>query len=179
MKTKELVLMALLVAVGAALYLVIPGYNSGMKPDFMLTMMFIGILLFPNVKNVLLLALSTGVISGIFSTFPLGFFPNIIDKLITAFVFFAVITLFSKAAKNVIGSTIFVAFGTLVSGAIFLSVAFFILGVKIPGVENPFIFFYMTVVLPAVVLNVIAFIIINPIVIKLAKRSSFKTAVLN
>lgn len=48
MNTKNLVLMALLVAVGAALYLIIPGYGEGMKPDFMLTMMFIGILLFPE-----------------------------------------------------------------------------------------------------------------------------------
>ena len=46
MNTKNLVLMAMLVAVGAALYLVIPGINGGMKPDFMLTMMFIGILFF-------------------------------------------------------------------------------------------------------------------------------------
>ena len=41
MNTKNLVLMSLLVSVGAALYLVIPGFNGGMKPDFMLTMMFI------------------------------------------------------------------------------------------------------------------------------------------
>lgn len=50
MNTKNLVLMALLVGVGAVLYIIIPGINGGMKPDFMLTMMFIGILLFPNVK---------------------------------------------------------------------------------------------------------------------------------
>ena len=56
MNTKNLVLMALLVAVGAALYLIIPGYGEGMKPDFMLTMMFIGILLFPEKKSVFLLA---------------------------------------------------------------------------------------------------------------------------
>jgi hypothetical protein len=41
MKTKSLVLMSLLTAVGAALYLIIPPIAGGMKPDFMLTMMFI------------------------------------------------------------------------------------------------------------------------------------------
>ena len=102
MNTKNLVLMSLLVAVGAALYLVIPGFNGGMKPDFMLTMMFIGILLFPDVRSVFLLAISTGVISGLFSTFPLGFFPNIVDKLITAFVIYAVIISLKKVAKNLI-----------------------------------------------------------------------------
>ena len=90
MNTKNLVLMALLVAVGAALYLVIPAFNGRMKPDFMLTMMFIGIFLFPDVKSVFLLAISTGVISGLFSTFPLGFFPNVVDKLVTAFVIFGI-----------------------------------------------------------------------------------------
>ena len=84
MNTKNLVLMALLVSVGATLYVIIPGINGGMKPDFMLTMMFVGILLFPNVKNVFLLAVTTGVLSGLFSTFPGGFFPNIIDKFISA-----------------------------------------------------------------------------------------------
>jgi len=37
MNTKNLVLMALLVGVGAALYVVTPGMVNGMKPDFMLT----------------------------------------------------------------------------------------------------------------------------------------------
>lgn len=72
MNTKNLVFMALLVAVGAALYLVIPGYNGGMKPDFMLTMMFIGILLFPQARNVFLLGGTTGVISGIFQASLVG-----------------------------------------------------------------------------------------------------------
>ena len=121
---EKLVLMALLVAVGATLYLVIPGFNGGMKPDFMLTMMFIGIFLFPDVRSVFLLAVSTGVISGLFSTFPLAFFPNIIDKLITAFVIFAVIVTLKKVANNLIGATVIVGLGTLLSGAIFLSVAF-------------------------------------------------------
>ena len=75
MNTKNLVLMAMLVAVGAALYLIIPGINGGMKTDFMLTMMFIGILLFRDVKSVFILTIATGVLSGLFSTFPLGFFP--------------------------------------------------------------------------------------------------------
>ena len=67
MKTKSLVLMSLLTAVGAALYLIIPPITGGMKPDFMLTMMFIGILLFPEVRNVFLLGMTTGLISGLFS----------------------------------------------------------------------------------------------------------------
>ena len=96
MNTKNLVLMSLLLAVGAVLYIIIPGFNGGMKPDFMLTMMFIGILLFPDVKSVFLLGITTGVISGLFSTFPGGFVPNVIDKSITAFVFFGLVLLLNK-----------------------------------------------------------------------------------
>lgn len=174
MDTKKLVLMSLLVAVGATLYLVIPGYNGGMKPDFMLTMMFIGIFLFPDVRSVFLLAISTGVLSGLFSSFPLGFFPNIVDKLVTAFVIFAVVVTLKKVANNLIGATIIAGLGTLLSGAVFLSIAIFIL-----GVELPFTALFLTVVLPAVAMNGVAFFIIQPIVKKLMTRSAIGTAVSN
>ena len=166
--------MAMLIAVGTALYLVIPGINGGMKPDFMLTMMFIGILLFRDVKSVFILTIATGVLSGLFSTFPLGFFPNIVDKLITGFAFYAVIKSFKSISSNLIASTVLVGLGTLLSGFIFLSVAIFIL-----GVELPFLFLFATVVLPAVVLNGVAFFIINPIVMKILERSSFHKPVAN
>jgi hypothetical protein len=174
LNTKNLVLMAMLVAVGAALYLIIPGINGGMKPDFMLTMMFIGILLFRDVKSVFILTIATGVLSGLFSTFPLGFLPNIVDKLITGFVFYAVIKSFKSISSNLIASNVLVGLGTLLSGFIFLSVAIFILGVDVP-----FLFLYATVVLPAVVLNGLAFFLIQPIVTKILERSSFHKPVAN
>lgn len=172
MNTKNLVLMSLLVSVGAALYLVIPGINGGMKPDFMLTMMFVGILLFPNAKSVFLLGLTTGVISGLFSTFPAGFIPNIIDKFITAFVFFAVVLLIKKLATKLSVAVTLCGLGTILSGTIFLATAIFILGVDVP-----FGLLFLTVVLPAVLLNGVAFAIIFPIVVTLVKRSKLQTAV--
>jgi hypothetical protein len=178
LNTKNLVLMAMLVAVGAALYLVVPGFNAGMKFDFMLIMMFVGMFLFPDARSVLLLAVSTGVVSGILSTIPGGFIPNVIDKLITAFVVFAVIIVLKKIAKNLIVQTVIAAIGTLLSGTIFLTIAIFLLGIDF-GLNNPFAFLFVTVVLPTVVMNAVAFFIINPIVNKLTKRSSFKTAVSN
>ncbi|MCM3612379.1 tryptophan transporter [Planococcus sp. MERTA32b] len=172
MNTKNLVLMALLVSVGAALYVVIPGINGGMKPDFMLTMMFVGILLFPNLKSTFLLAVTTGVISGLFSTFPGGFFPNIIDKFITAFVFLAFVFMLKKAATKLPAAIALVAGGTVLSGSIFLSAAIFLIGAEIP-----FALLFTTVVLPAMIFNGIAFGLIYPIVITLVKRSKFETAV--
>lgn len=179
MNTKNLVLMAMLVAVGAALYLVIPGYNGGMKPDFMLTMMFIGMFLFRDVRSVFLLAITTGVLSGMFSTFPLGFFPNIVDKLITAFVIYAVIISLKKVADNLFIASAIVGLGTLISGTIFLSVAIFILGAEIPGLESPFVPLFVSVVLPAIALNAVAFFIIKPIIVKIMERSSFNKPVSN
>lgn len=51
MKTKELVIMALFAAIGAALHSIIPPFLGGMKPDMMLIMMFMGILLFRGCKT--------------------------------------------------------------------------------------------------------------------------------
>ena len=174
MNTKNLVLMSLLVSVGAALYLVIPGFNGGMKPDFMLTMMFIGILLFPKASHVFLLAITTGVISGLFSTFPAGFIPNVVDKFITAFVFFAVVVALKHLTTKLPVAVALTAIGTLFSGVIFLSVAIFVL-----GVDLPFGGLVIGVVLPTVALNSIAFFFIFPIVTQLVKRSKFKTALSN
>ena len=171
MNTKNLVLMSLLVAVGAVLYIIIPGFNGGMKPDFMLTMMFIGILLFPEIKNVFLLGLSTGIISGLFSTFPGGFVPNIIDKLITALVFFGLVILLKKLANKLATAIVLTCIGTLVSGTVFLSTAIFIFNAGAVFTE-----LFVIVVLPAVLINGIAFFIIYPFVGKLVRRSNFKTA---
>ncbi|MFJ8066832.1 tryptophan transporter [Psychrobacillus sp. NPDC096426] len=171
MNTKNLVLMSLLIGVGAVLYIIIPGFNGGMKPDFMLTMMFIGILLFPDVKSVFLLGISTGVISGLFSTFPGGFVPNIIDKSVTAFVFFGLVLLLTKFAIKLPVAVVLTCVGTLVSGTVFLSTAIFVFGAGAVFGE-----LFVIVVLPAIAINAVAFFIIYPIIGKLIKRSKFKTA---
>ena len=174
MNTKNLVLMALLVGIGAALYLIIPGYGDGMKPDFMLTMMFIGILLFPTFKETFLLAITTGVLSGLFSSFPGGFVPNIIDKVVTGLIFFAIVIALRHLAQKVAVGAVLVGLGTLLSGTIFLSAALLLVG--LPG-GAAFSALFTIVVLPTIALNVIAFIIIYPILTSLLKRSNFNTSV--
>lgn len=171
MKTKNLVLMALLVAVGAALYLVIPGFNGGMKPDFMLTMMFIGIFLFPNSRDVFLLAVTTGILSGLFSTFPGGFVPNIIDKFVTAYTVLFLVKLLKGQTKNIVPAAVLVGVGTIISGSVFLGSAILVIGANIP-----FIALFSTVVLPAIAINIIAFVVIYPIITTLVKRSKFETS---
>ncbi|MBP2241080.1 hypothetical protein J2Z40_001642 [Cytobacillus eiseniae] len=167
MKTKNLVALSLLVGMGAVLHAVMPGFGAGMKPDMMLTMMFLGIILFPDAKSVLLLSLSTGIISGLTTTFPGGLIPNIIDKPVTAALFFGLFLLVQKFNKSMISAAVLTAVGTLISGIVFLTSAFLIVG--LPG---PFTVLFGLVVLPAVLVNTITMIILYPIAQSIMKRTN-------
>ncbi|KAB7704951.1 tryptophan transporter [Bacillus aerolatus] len=167
MNTKSLVSLSLLIGMGAVLHTVMPGLFLGMKPDMMLTMMFLGILLFPNVKSVLLAGLVTGIISGLTTAFPGGLIPNMIDKPVTAFVFYGLFILFIKYSKNAAGAAFLTAIGTIVSGVVFLSSALVIVG--LPG---PFAALFLTIVLPASVVNAVVMLVIYPIVQSVLKRSN-------
>ncbi|MDT9023470.1 tryptophan transporter [Rossellomorea yichunensis] len=172
MKTKTLVSLSLLVGIGAVLHTVIPGIFLGMKPDMMLTMMFLGIILFPAKKNVLLLGLLTGVISGLTTQFPGGFLPNLIDKPITAFVFYGLFLATKKIARSLVGASVLTAVGTLVSGSIFLLSAYVIVG--LPGA---FFALFAAVVLPATLINAGAMFVVYPIINGILKRSTIREAV--
>jgi hypothetical protein len=172
MNTKVLVSLALLVGIGAVLHTVVPPILFGMKPDMMLTMMFLAILLFPSVKNVALVSLTTAVISALTTSFPGGQIANLIDKPITAFVFFALFMLVKKATgiKTPVAAAL-TAVGTLVSGTVFLAAAALIVG--LPG-GNSVMALVAAVVLPATVVNTIVMVVIYPIVQSVLKRTSIK-----
>lgn len=127
----------------------------------------IGIILFREKKYVLLLGVLTGIISGLTTSFPGGFFPNIIDKCITSFAFYGLLLASGKLAKKLPALIVFTAVGTLISGIIFLGSAFFIAG--LPG---PFAILFGTVVLPTTALNAVAMFILFPIVSTVAKRTN-------
>ncbi|MDW8515341.1 tryptophan transporter [Priestia flexa] len=173
MNTKTLVSLSLLVGIGAVLHAIMPPVLFGMKPDMMLTMMFLGILLFPGVKNVLLLGLTTGAISALTTGFPGGQVPNIIDKPITAFIIFGLLLLVRNVTtvKTPVAAAL-TAVGTLVSGIIFLSAAALIVG--LPGDLMALI---VGVVLPATVVNTIVMVVVYPIVNSVLKRTSISAKV--
>ncbi|ADE67640.1 Substrate-specific component TrpP of tryptophan ECF transporter [Priestia megaterium] len=150
----------------------VPPILFGMKPDMMLTMMFLAILLFPSVKNVGLVALTTAAISALTTSFPGGQIANLVDKPITAFVFFALFMLVKKATgiKTPVAAAL-TAVGTLVSGTVFLSAAALIVG--LPG-GNSVMALVAAVVLPATVVNTIVMVVIYPIVQSVLKRTSIK-----
>lgn len=170
MNTKNLVALSLLVGMGAVLHAVVPGIFQGMKPDMMLTMMFLGIILFPDKKSVLLLGLVTGLISGITSTFPGGLFPNIIDKFLTAFFVYGLFLALKKFNRSIVTIGAITAIGTIISGVIFLSSAYFLVG--LPG---PFVALFAAVVLPATALNTFTMVILYPVANTVLKRTNLKS----
>src|SRR6185437_9441753 len=92
MNTRVLVILSLLMGMGTVLHFVMPPI-AGIKPDMALPLMFLGIVLFPERKNVVLLAIGTGILTALTTGFPMGQIPNMIDKPITAFVFFGLYAL--------------------------------------------------------------------------------------
>lgn len=166
MNTKNLVALSLLVGMGAVLHAVVPGFFLGMKPDMMLTMMFLGIILFPDKKSVLLVGAVTGLISGLTTTFPGGMVPNIIDKPVTAFVFFGILLLMQRYQSSIYTVAALTAVGTIVSGIVFLGSAYYLVG--LPG---PFTALFAAVVLPAAAFNTVFMAILYPVATTIFKRA--------
>lgn len=159
---------------GAVLHAIIPPFFLGMKPDMMLTMMFLGIVLFPEKKNVFLLAILTGIISGLTTTFPGGMIPNIIDKPVTALIFFGLFLTLAKYRDSLVSVAILTAVGTIVSGIAFLTSAYYLVG--LPG---PFVGLFAAVVLPAAAFNTVAMIVLYPVALSVVKRTTLTKQSLN
>lgn len=172
MKTKDLVLLSLFMGIGAVLHIIAPPILFGMKPDIMLPMMFLGILIFPKVNHVLVLSIATGVISALTTAVPGGQISNLVEKPITAFVFFALLMLVPKQQDKKIIAPILATLGTIVSGSVFLAMALFVIG-QMPG---SFIALFVAVVLPATLFNVVFTIILYPIIKSILQRSQMSFA---
>ncbi|MFC4024522.1 tryptophan transporter [Oceanobacillus longus] len=167
MNTRILVILSLLVGMGAVLHTVVPPMLFGVKPDMLLSMMFLGILLFPKMKYVLILSIATGIISALTTSAPGGQIANIIDKPITALLFLAMFLLVKDRVSTNLSAPVLTAVGTMISGSIFLAVALFIVGLM----EGGFLALFIGIVLPATVVNTIIMIVTYPVVQGIMKRS--------
>ncbi|MFD2208430.1 tryptophan transporter [Virgibacillus halophilus] len=167
MKTRVLVILSLLVAIGAVLHAVMPPLLFGMKPDMLLSMMFLGIMLFPKPKYVIVLAIATGVISALTTDAPGGQIANMIDKPITAFAFLALFLMLKHVVNINIAAPVLTAVGTIISGSIFLSVALFIVGLM----QGGFLALFIGIVLPAAAVNTLVMIVVFPVVRGILKRA--------
>ncbi|WP_138419773.1 tryptophan transporter [Aquibacillus sediminis] len=166
MKTRVLIILALFIGIGAVLHAIAPPILFGMRPDIMLPMMFLGILLFPKASYVLVLSIATGAISALTTTMPGGQISNMIDKPITAFIFFGLFLLVRNLMNQNISAPILAAIGTIVSGSVFLGM------VNVLGLlPDAFAVLFIGVVLPATLFNVVFIIVLYPILQNIMKRS--------
>ena len=159
MKTKQLVTNSLLLAVGFLLHYVTPAIGLPMQIDFSLITLILIIAFNRNSFSTCLASgVATGIFSGITTKFPLGFIPNIIDKITTAIVAYLLIKLLDKTALSIkIKAIIVNAVVTLVSGIVFLVSALLLV-----GLPAPFSVLFVTVVVPATIVNtIVGFLVSN------------------
>ena len=163
MKTKQLVTNALLLAVGFLLHYVTPAIGLPMQIDFSLITLVLVITLNRNSFGTCIAGgIATGIFSGITTKFPLGFIPNIIDKLVTTIAVYLLVKLLDKTAlHSKVKAVVTNAVGTVISGTVFLVSA-----LLLTGLPAPFSVLLVTVVIPATIVNTIAGFIINTICIK-------------
>ena len=161
--TKQLVTNSLLLAVGFLLHYVTPAIGLPMQIDFSLITLILVITLNRNSFNTCVASgVATGIFSGLTTKFPLGFIPNIIDKITTAITVYLLLKLLDKTTLSSKIKAIAVnSVGTVISGTVFLVSALLLV-----GLPAPFSLLFVTVVIPATIVNTIAGFIINTICIK-------------
>ena len=121
-QTRNLTVSAIFMALGLVLHFMVPGIFFGVKPDFLLSMMFISLMIVGDVKEALLIGVAGGIMSALTTGFPGGQIPNFIEKIITSLVVFYMI---KAMGKNFSISKVILIFalGTIVSGTLFLTIA--------------------------------------------------------
>lgn len=168
MNLKKLITSSMFLAIGAILHQITPPIFLGMKPDFLLAMMFITIFVFDDYKLSLLVGAAAGVFTAATTNFPGGQIPNLIDKIITA----NCIYFLYKALKNSFNSNVSILIisfiGTVISGAVFLGSAGIMFG--LPG---SFLALMISVVVPAATINTVTTLVFYRIV-HTAMRLSYR-----
>ncbi|BBN99512.1 tryptophan transporter [Sporolactobacillus terrae] len=170
MKLKNLIVVALLLAIGTILHALVPGFP--MKSDFGLVMLFISLFLFTDLKSFLIIGLVDGILAGLTTTMPGGFIPNVVDKLITSTVVFLVFYLIARHLQpkaTYIFGVVLAGLGTMLSGTIFLTVAILVAGLNTAAFGGLFV----TMVLPTALANLLLFAVLYPIIVKIGERSGF------
>lgn len=146
MKINKIIITSLLLAIGLILHQITPGIFLGIKPDFLLIFMILSIILTKNFKITFITGIVAGVLCALTTTFPGGQFPNIIDKIITSIIIYAIYK--NSNATSPLKLTGIYFLGTIISGSIFLGSALFLF-----GLPAPFLILFASVVLPTSLLN--------------------------
>ncbi|UFU00490.1 tryptophan transporter [Radiobacillus kanasensis] len=166
LQTRILSCLVIIVGLGAILHALVPPVLLGMRPDMMLAMMFLGIMLFPSLPYVFLLSVLTGLVSALTTTVPGGEIANLVDKPITALFFFGTYLVLTKKINVHIAAPILAACSTMISGAIFLFLSLFIVGIF----EGSFFVLFMTIVVPTALFNTIFIVVLFPLTQRVLER---------
>lgn len=172
--TQKMIINALLLAIGAILHQVTPVLGLPMQPDFALSMLFVIMIINNNdYKTNIIAAIITGIFTALTTKFPGGQLPNIIDKLVTVNIMYLLLLFLNKILdliklnnlKENLLVLISFPLGTLISGSTFLLSAKYI-----SGLPADFSILFITVVIPALLINTIGgFIIYQTITISLKR----------
>ena len=154
MKTKNMILTALFLAIGFILHSSVPGI-FGMKFDLFLAFMFLSIVIYPTLQNALLAGTVGGMITALTTTFPGGQLPNFIDKIVTAIFVYLLIKALAPVSNYKIKMALIGLIGTAVSGTVFLGSALFIV-----GLPAPFMVLFTTIVIPTSLTNMVITLIV-------------------
>lgn len=178
--TKKMIVNAFLLGIGAILHQITPALGLPMQPDFALVMLFIIMIINDgDYKTSLISGIITGVFTAMTTKFPGGQLPNIIDKLVTANIVFVIIFIINKIKplkkisekkREIIKCIIVFPIGTLISGLVFLFSAS-----KLVGLPAQFKALFISIVIPAVIIN----LIIGCILFKIVKTSIKKANIIN
>ncbi|AKG05010.1 MULTISPECIES: tryptophan transporter [Salimicrobium] len=171
MNTRVLVLLSLFIGIGAVLHAVMPPIFFGMRPDMLLAMMFLGIIMFPKVSYVLVLSTATGIVSALTTTAPGGQIANLIEKPVTGMIVFVLVLAMRNFKQERIKAAVLTAVGTIVSGSIFLGLILFVIGLMDAG----FIAMFLTVVLPTALLNTVLMMVLHPVSLRIMRNSPSQT----
>lgn len=161
MKTKNLTMSAILLSLGAVMHLVIPGIFGGMKPDFLLVMMFMAILITGNLKETVVISVVAGIIAAMTTNFPMGQIPSIIDKIVSGITFYLMMSLFENKGNEKCRNIVLIVLNTIISGVVFLFAVVYITGFEIPVGMEALIY---SVVLPTAVFNGVFGIIVTKVI---------------
>jgi len=164
MKLKNMVLTALLMAIGLVLHQIVPPIVGGMKPDFLLAMLFIALFIDDSPKNALVAGLLAGIFSALTTGFPGGQMANLCDKLVTSFAVVALIKATAGFSKH-FSIPLVACLGTMISGTVFLATALVVVG----SLPVAFSVLFVTVVLPATLVNAVTTYIVYNMVFSTAK----------
>lgn len=166
MNLKKLILNSIFLAIGFILHQITPPIFLGVKPDFLLTMLFIAIVLSDDYKMTLILGITAGLLTAATTGFPGGQIPNFVDKVITAHFIYLLNKILGTKINDRLKILIINISGTIVSGIIFLITANILV-----GLPAEFSILVTAVVIPATLINtVVGFILYK--VVKISLRYS-------